>query len=305
MPGCGVHLLLATRVLEAWARGVGEAPFPLADPVARTAFLDGANAPDMGYFPGGDPLLTDFSHYLRSADLARELVARAASPAEQGFAWGWLTHVLGDAWIHPLVNQAAGELLTGTRQTRTYADDPAAHVRVEMGADAWFHVRYGPAAPRVRPTFDGQSVGYLVDAYAAVYRVRFDPAKVLASLRAVSGYVPWLLAVDRINSGRWPGLGTKLFAWSVYWPLRLYTTATTRTGFAYSLTHTVPPSPWFVAAIEEAVGTFATRYQEHVANRLAELPSYNLDTGEVEGGTLTYPLAVKAAADLAVCIKRG
>jgi hypothetical protein len=300
MPGCGIHLLLATRVLEAWGRGLGEAPFPANDPGARNAFLDGANAPDMGYYPGGYRLLTDFAHYLRSADLAREMVARATSPAEQGFAWGWVAHVLGDAWIHPLVNLAAGELLTGVRQPKTYADDPVAHVRVEMGADSWFHVRYGPASPRVRATFDARSVGFLVEAYAAVYGVRFDAAKVLASHRAVAGYVPWLLALDRVRGGRGPGLRTKLFAWSVYWPLRLFS----RTGMAYALTHTVPPAAWFDAAIEGVVGSFAARYQDHVANRLATLPLYNLDTGTVESETQTYPLAVKAAADLG-SLRRG
>src|SRR5206468_3532319 len=123
MPGCGVHFLLAARLLATWERGGGHAPFPAGDPAARNAFLDGCNAPDMGYFPGGQPLLTDFCHYLRSADLARELVGRARSPAESAFAWGWVTHVLADAAIHPLVNLAAGELLTGTRQPRSYADD--------------------------------------------------------------------------------------------------------------------------------------------------------------------------------------
>ena len=56
---------------------------------------------------------------------------------ERALAWGWATHVLGDIWIHPLINQATAEHVSGQRSPGlTYADDPINHVRVEIGLDA-------------------------------------------------------------------------------------------------------------------------------------------------------------------------
>lgn len=303
MPGCAIHFQMALRVLDRWRNEPELAPFSLTDPATRNAFLVGCNAPDMGYFPGGDPLLTDFSHYIRSADLVRTLVHTAKSSSELAFAWGWATHILGDALMHPLVNEAAGELLTGTRQIRSYADDPVAHVRVEMGADAYFHFLHAQEGTlATHPIFDRRSIGYLCKAYGQVYGVRMDPGKMLVSHRAVVRYTPWLLMVDRINGGtflnRSPGLTAMMFNWTLFPLARLLTGLTREKGFAYALTHTVKPTDWFITAIENLLGQFAERFQLLVATNLEDLPQFNLDLGTVEGTPPTYPLAQKAVADL-------
>jgi len=54
---------------------------PAGDPALRAAFLAGTVGPDMGMYPGGEPLFSDLAHYVRSGELARALVRAARSIA--------------------------------------------------------------------------------------------------------------------------------------------------------------------------------------------------------------------------------
>jgi hypothetical protein len=78
VPHAAVHFLLASRVLERWEAAPAAAPFEV-DAATRNAFLHGSLGPDMGYFPGADPLLSRLAHYARTGALCRALVAEARS----------------------------------------------------------------------------------------------------------------------------------------------------------------------------------------------------------------------------------
>ena len=161
MPGCAVHLELARRVLVAWEARPDDAPFPIGHPASRCTFLFGSLGPDLGYFPGGDALLADLAHCVARAHLTRNLIDSAETDLERALAWGWVTHVLGDIWIHPLINQAVGERVCGHRLPGlTYADDPLTHVRIELGTDAMLPAKFGWPAPCIglvcrQPSIDG------------------------------------------------------------------------------------------------------------------------------------------------------
>src|SRR5688572_19343215 len=183
LPSVTVHLALAERTLAVW-----RPPKPLFDPhdpVALNAFRQGAFGPDLGYFPGGYRPLSDLAHCLRVGDLTRALARGARTAVERAFALGWVTHVLADHAIHPLIACAVGELLHGRPDRPVDGDtDPIAHVRVEAGLDAHWarrrpRFRWLPA----RPVFDERSVRFLARAYGETYGTWFPEALFLRSHR--------------------------------------------------------------------------------------------------------------------------
>lgn len=299
MPGCAVHLQLACRVLDAMRSRSLRDPFDPHDLSQTRAFLHGSNAPDMGYYPGGFPLLTDYSHYIKSNELVRNLIHRSPDGIARAFAYGWLTHVLGDAEIHPIVNRAVSEHLgKGTEVATPYADDPAAHVRVEMGLDAWlyesedFHVHIDS-----QPIFDRQTIGVVSDAYRDSYSVEFDPDLILRSHRALAKFVPWLLTLDRVSGRRFLrrplSIADSIFEISVAWPIRKLSSWVDPRGTPCALTHTICPSSWFVTAVNDVKSRFAETFLECVSTQLKHLQPYNLDTGDTRGMDDDYPLAKK------------
>ena len=100
MPGVLVHHWLALRSWEhpalASVRGTS------CERETWNAFLCGSLGPDMGMFPGGEPLVSDLAHYVRAGDLANRLVDSARTEVQSAFAWGWVAHVLADIALHPL-----------------------------------------------------------------------------------------------------------------------------------------------------------------------------------------------------------
>ena len=128
MPSVSLHLVLADRVLAELRRGARTAPFPPAAPECVNAFYPGALGPDLGYMPGGHRPLSELAHRVRTADLARALVETARSPVERAFSWGWVTHVLADVAVHPLVGLGVGEVVHGDRSVFVdAAAAPAVH----------------------------------------------------------------------------------------------------------------------------------------------------------------------------------
>jgi hypothetical protein len=298
MPGCAVHYLLALQVADRWTLRPEAAPVSLAVPAARNAFLAGALAPDMGYFPGGEPLLTDLCHYVCSAGLVRVLVRTARSDVERAYAWGWATHVLADVLGHPIVNRAAAELKLGDRgHSLSYHDDPVAHVRVEMGLDAvWAAAQDRTAAIRLEPVFDAAGIGYVAAAYRETYGIVLDSSAVQRSHLATVRFGNQLHGYLRLRGarflGRWGGVAGLVVNGLVAPVGRLYTSLLQRDTFLYGLTHLVPPQPWFRDAISGVISEFADRFQQHAALGLGGLDDFNLDLGVVEGETPSYPLAV-------------
>lgn len=100
----------------------------------------GAVAPDMGYYPFGNPLFTDLIHYVRSGDIVKALLDEAQTLNELAFAVGFLSHYNADNHGHPGATNISVPLVYPKMQkkfgdTVTYAENKISHMRMEFGFD--------------------------------------------------------------------------------------------------------------------------------------------------------------------------
>jgi hypothetical protein len=118
--------------------------FPDASPdqlrQARAFAYGGCLIQDLGYYPFGSRLFTDLTHYVRTGAFVTGLVAEAASLEEYAFALGAVGHYAADGNGHPMgINRAVPLAYPRLRRKYgdliAYADDPRAHLRVELGFD--------------------------------------------------------------------------------------------------------------------------------------------------------------------------
>ncbi|MDB5307271.1 MAG: hypothetical protein JWO38_1473 [Gemmataceae bacterium] len=292
MPGCGVHLILASRVIAPGTR-----------PAARVAFLVGAVAPDMGYYPGADRFCSDLSHYVRPGRLAEALLRGADCDVSRAFALGWATHVLADTLVHPLINRAAGELGRGRpAPPLTFADDPVAHIRVEQGLDAVIAARFG--TPSLWPALGRVPLGFVVhrveSAYLDTYGIAPSRRALWATGRALYRGVGLLLSYGRIVGSLFGEPGTPP---ETAVPIRIGASALRtvvapfRRSPAYAFAHPAQPPAWLVDQLAEVIRAFPDRFAALAARGLADLPDANLDTGEVDGAG-PYPPAVATVREL-------
>lgn len=283
MPSVTVHLRLAEQVLDSWRSQGRTDPFDPFDTSDANAFRQGAFGPDLGYIPGGHRPLSDLAHCLRTGDLSRALVARARTSRERAFAWGWVTHVLADTMVHPLVGCAVGELVHGSPALFDDGDaQPVAHVRVESGLDAVYAERF-PALRklRLRPAFDAASIGFLVGAFLETYRATppaplFLSSHVSAARGAARGLLIAAATALTLQTGRAPirtgGDGRR-------GPLGRVraTLARSCVGMAYLLP--VPPPLWLLDAVRDVEEDFVELFEEELEMGGEGLANVNLDTG--------------------------
>ncbi|MDQ6676779.1 MAG: zinc dependent phospholipase C family protein [Acidobacteriota bacterium] len=95
---------------------------------------------DLGYYPFGKKIFSDFTHYVRSGDFVLYLLRNARNPDELAFAVGALSHYLGDSVGHPeAVNPSTAlsfpPLADKYGPVVTYEEAPRQHVRTEFGFD--------------------------------------------------------------------------------------------------------------------------------------------------------------------------
>ena len=301
MPNAALHFLLAGRVLERWEAAPIEAPFEPGE-AARNAFLHGAIAPDMGFFPGGAPLVSRLAHHARTGALCRALAAEARTDVERAFAWGWVTHVLADVAIHPLVNEACGELSLGDRSTPLWGDAVAAeHVRVEMGLDAAYAARF-PAlkAVRLRPALSLREARFVSRAFRRTYGAAPSARAILASHLQVCRVSGPLFALHRLAAvaldARPAGAIGELMRIGARVPLRALSAACPRGSQAEGLFSPVRPAAWLMAEVDDVLENFADWFGDHHASGLQFLRDHCLDTGEVTDSA--DPLARAALAEL-------
>jgi hypothetical protein len=294
MPSITLHMVLADRVMEGWRETPSTAPFNLDDPASANAFHFGALGPDFGYFPGGHRVLSDLAHLVRSGDLTRELVSSAQTPEERAFAWGWVTHVLADLAIHPLVGRGVGEFLYGIPTIFVDGvEDQMAHLQVETGLDAFYSLLF----PKVRlrkidPVFDGSSIRFLSRAYRSIYGVRLDPALFLTSHLATArmsaralisiGVMSTTLVTRPVCKGR--TLAQQLLRRA----LSAIRIGVGRDSLLLAYLNPVPPTDWLLASVGRVVDTFQSRFDEHFRGALASLKNFNLDSGHVEEPDITH-----------------
>lgn len=169
MPHVAVHIDLAGHVLREWDAHPGSAPVDPRAPGVRNAFMAGSIAPDAGFNPGADRLISELAHRVRTVRWPAAVLHRATSDAERAFAWGWLAHVLTDATLHPDVNRAAAEML-GRQEVRADAAQRWGHARAELALDIRAHARNPELArARLRPVFDRAAAPRLQAAFEEVY----------------------------------------------------------------------------------------------------------------------------------------
>jgi len=279
MPGVALHFLVARRALERIRCADRLRIFDPDDPVARNAFFHGAVGPDLGYFPGGHRALSDLAHCVRSGTLTRTLVESARTVRERAFALGWLSHVLADVRIHPLVGRGVGELLFGDGDRFVDgSSDFLAHLRVEMGVDAWFATRHPEVRGiRVAPVFDAASISFLAGAYRRVYRVALPSSAFLGSHTRTGRRVAQALASlgvvgALIEEGAIP---------TVRWALRAAWHVAGERHVSLAYLNPVPPSDWLLDAVQDEVEEVLDRFEEEVSGGLERLEDRNLDTGRL------------------------
>jgi hypothetical protein len=95
---------------------------------------------DLGYYPFGNELFSDLTHYVRSGDFVRSLFRNARTADELAFAVGALAHYVGDTAGHSrAVNPAVGVTFPKLRAKYgaivNYAQAPYAHGQVEFAFD--------------------------------------------------------------------------------------------------------------------------------------------------------------------------
>ena len=122
----------------------------------------GAIIQDMGYYPFGNQLFSDLTHYVRSADFVTALLDEARNAEEYAFAMGALAHYSADTWGHSMaVNRSVALLYPKLRarfgNTVTYADNTDAHMKVEFGFDV-IQVAHGNYASKAYHDFVGFEV---------------------------------------------------------------------------------------------------------------------------------------------------
>ena len=118
--------------------------FPNATPdelkEAHAYAYGGAIIQDVGYYPFGNKLFSDLTHYIRSADFVRALVRDSQDLDEYAFALGALAHYVADNDGHRLaVNHVVPMLYPKLRRKFgnivVYDQNPAAHLKTEFGFD--------------------------------------------------------------------------------------------------------------------------------------------------------------------------
>ncbi|HEX6133570.1 MAG TPA: zinc dependent phospholipase C family protein [Longimicrobiales bacterium] len=278
MPQPGLHLLLARRTLERW-RTRSTAPFDTEHGDAENAFLHGSLAPDMGNFPGGSRALARAVHTRRTGQVARALLRTAGTDAELAFAWGWVTHVIADALIHPLINDAAARRAPGAPVTI------AEHVRVEVGVDVWFCWQHAAlSGVRLRPAFDRTTYQFLARALNPVLDTplttaqlaRMEKGLILFSHGAlhfatsIARHIWWRDAVAEIP-----------LASSALWHTASRLSPRDSVVNAYLTPHV--PEPRLVRAVQSALVSYEDMMDGVVADDAESLPDYNLEDGRISG----------------------
>ncbi len=100
----------------------------------------GSAIQDMGYYPFGNPLFSNLTHYVRSGDFVAYLFRDAQNIDEYAFAIGALSHYVGDSVGHSIaVNPSTAiefpNLERKYGRSVTYDESPHGHIRTEFAFD--------------------------------------------------------------------------------------------------------------------------------------------------------------------------
>lgn len=106
---------------------------------ARAFAYGGSVVQDVGYYPLGNQLFTNYLHYVRTGDFVSVMIRDARNLDELAFALGALSHYAADTQGHQAVNSSVPLLYPKLRKKFgdivTYEDDHEAHLRTEFSFD--------------------------------------------------------------------------------------------------------------------------------------------------------------------------
>ncbi len=288
MPNLALHVLLASRVAESWRVHPDTAPVDPDDAANLNALFHGSIAPDMGMYPGGEVLVSDVVHRIRTGELVRHMLDAAEDDAQRAFAWGWVTHIVADVLIHPLVNRAAADLLGRGRIDLVDPLQGVAHVRVELGLDSEYLARNDfLRRTRLRPMLDATSVAFLHQALRATYHVEFAADALLRSHQAVVRLHRHLLLLSRAVAAGWGRRVRPTPALLALLPLLPVARTVARMtvdarSSAAGFLDPVRPEGALLQDVDDVVAAFPDLVHPFVASGAALLDNYDLETGGVE-----------------------
>jgi hypothetical protein len=107
---------------------------------ARAYAYGGCVIQDIGYYPYGDMIYSNLTHYVRAGDFIVNLFRNAESADELAFAIGALSHYIGDTIGHPGATNVAVPVEFPQLRARygpvvNYAQGRHQHVQIEFGFD--------------------------------------------------------------------------------------------------------------------------------------------------------------------------
>ncbi len=200
------------------ARFPGTPPEQLKE--AHSYAYGGSIIQDMGFYPHGNGYFSDLTHYVRSADFIRALLADSRTPNDLAFALGALSHFGGDCEGHSLGTNVSEAVLYPKLARKhgtplTYEMDPSKHLKTEFGLDV-LQVAEGHYASQSYHDFIGFNVAaaLLERAFRETYGFQmssmFDdlPTAIGSYRRTVSKLIPlatrvaWAEHEDEIQKSR-------------------------------------------------------------------------------------------------------
>jgi hypothetical protein len=281
----------------------------------------GAIIQDMGYYPHGNHLFSDLTHYVRSGDFVVALIRDSRDMDGYAFALGALSHYAADTEGHSLGTNRAEPLLYGKLRRKygtwiTYEQDPLAHIKTEFGFDV-LEVAQGRYAPQGYHDFIGFGVDLplLEQAFQETYGLSLQSVltnenKVLGSYRYdVSQLIPkatriaWSLKKDDIRKDR-PSMTKRKFLYNIsrssyrrYWG-KDYQAPSFGDRFLAFLIRILPKigplkvlqlkmlTPATERMFEASFNTSLSRYRQlldEVGSNTLVLANLNFDTGRISG----------------------
>ncbi|HEX4076955.1 MAG TPA: zinc dependent phospholipase C family protein [Candidatus Acidoferrales bacterium] len=326
----GAYAVLAHEAIidSAWVTNIRPLllkRFPDATPAelkeAHGYAYGGAIIQDMGYYPHGNKLFSDLTHYVRSGDFVLALLRDSKTLDDYAFALGALSHYAADNQGHSIAVNRSVPLLYPRMDKKygdvvTYEENPLDHVKTEFGFDV-IEVAQGRYASTAYHDFIGFGVALplLEQAFEETYgldlkSVLKDENKVLGSYRYdVSRLLPkatrvaWSLKKGEIQRDQ-PGITKKNFLYNIkkssyrkYWG-RDYQPPTFGERVVAFIVKIVPkigplavlelrtPTPqteqMFEASFNAALDHYRKLLREVDAGQ-PDVPNDNFDTGTVTG----------------------
>jgi len=167
---------------------------------------------DIGYYPFGNAVFSDLTHYVRTGDFVAALLNDSQNIDDYAFALGALAHYVSDIHGHPYVNISVGleypELSRRYGPSVPYDVDHKAHIRTEFGFDV-LQVAKSRYAPEDYHNFIGFEVAtpLLEHAFYDTYGIKLTdvmPKEQLAIntyRRSVSQIIPEMTKVALLVKG--------------------------------------------------------------------------------------------------------